>query len=271
MNTRSTRRHCRCVTSRRVTATPTTAATSTPTTAPATCSSSPGSASTRTSASSTRTRRCAAATARSRCACRTRSATSGSTSGSGRTGSRSIEPLQKIRLICEAAEHGLAFDLTWDGSFPAVEEPRHVWRRNGVDHARRVPVRAGRRVVGRDRGRGREDRGDAGHAGSGRATARGASARSGSRWPPGRSAEEAIEGFWWVYVPLRFDDYAIVIILQEEADGHRVMNEAVRVWPDREPVARAARLARDRHPLPVGYAPPGGRDDPAHRERAASR
>ncbi|MGZ4735845.1 MAG: hypothetical protein ACXV8R_09580, partial [Acidimicrobiia bacterium] len=42
-----------------------------------------------------------------------------------------IEPLEKIRLICEASEHGLAFDLTWDGSFPAVEEPRHVWRQNG--------------------------------------------------------------------------------------------------------------------------------------------
>jgi hypothetical protein len=33
-------------------------------------------------------------------------------------------------------------------------------------------------------------------------------------------------------VPLRFEDFAIVIILQEEPDGHRVMNEAVRVWPD---------------------------------------
>ena len=46
------------------------------------------------------------------------------------------------------------------------------------------------------------------------------------------TGDEPIEGFWWVYVPLRFDDYAIVIILQEEADGHRIMNEAVRVWPE---------------------------------------
>ena len=68
------------------------------------------------------------------------------------------------------------------------------------------------------------------------------------------------------YVPLRFDDYAIVIILQEEPDGHRVMNEAVRVWPDVDrALARAARLARDRHPLPVGLAPPGARDDHADR------
>src|SRR5215218_7062254 len=31
-----------------------------------------------------------------------------------------VEPLEKIRIICDAAEQGLGFDLTWDGSFPAV-------------------------------------------------------------------------------------------------------------------------------------------------------
>ena len=30
---------------------------------------------------------------------------------------------------------------------------------------------------------------------------------------------------------MRFDDYALMVILQEEADGTRVMNEAMRVWP----------------------------------------
>ncbi len=36
---------------------------------------------------------------------------------------------------------------------------------------------------------------------------------------------------YWLYVPLRFDDYAIVIIVQEDADGHRSLNEASRIWP----------------------------------------
>ncbi len=34
-----------------------------------------------------------------------------------------------------------------------------------------------------------------------------------------------------MYTPLRFDDYAIVLIAQEDAHGHRILNEAVRVWP----------------------------------------
>lgn len=38
-------------------------------------------------------------------------------------------------------------------------------------------------------------------------------------------------GFWWTYVPLRFDDYAIVIIAQEDGDGTRSLAEAVRLWP----------------------------------------
>jgi hypothetical protein len=142
-----------------------------------------------------------------------------------------IEPLQKIRLICEAAEHGLAFDLTWDGSFPAVEEPRHVWRRNGVitlDACRfaqvgvwsgEIEVEGEKLAVTPDRWLGTRDRSWGIRP-------------VGEPVPAGRSGEEAIEGFWWVYVPLRFDDYAIVIILQEEPDGHRIMNEAVRVWPD---------------------------------------
>ena len=39
-----------------------------------------------------------------------------------------IEPLQKLRLVCEAEEQGITFDLTWNGSFPTHEEPRHETR-----------------------------------------------------------------------------------------------------------------------------------------------
>src|SRR3954451_13465197 len=37
-----------------------------------------------------------------------------------------IEPLQKLRLVCDADDHGVGFDLTWEGSFPAMEEEPHV-------------------------------------------------------------------------------------------------------------------------------------------------
>ena len=50
--------------------------------------------------------------------------------------------------------------------------------------------------------------------------------------PPGRPAEPGFQGFWWVYSQLRFDDYAIVLLAQEEADGYRVHNDAVRIWGD---------------------------------------
>ena len=38
-------------------------------------------------------------------------------------------------------------------------------------------------------------------------------------------------GFWWLYVPVRFDDYGIIAICQDQPDGTRVMNAAERVWP----------------------------------------
>jgi hypothetical protein len=141
-----------------------------------------------------------------------------------------VEPLWKIRLICEGDDHGLGFDLTWDGSFPAVEEPRHIYRVgpkiildacrfaqvgtwSGVVRVQgeEIPVTPDRWVGTRDRSWGIRPVGDA--------------------EPPGRNADEPIDGFWWLYVPMRFDDYAIVVIVQELPDGHRILNEAVQVWP----------------------------------------
>jgi hypothetical protein len=51
--------------------------------------------------------------------------------------------------------------------------------------------------------------------------------------PPGRAAAEPAEdfGFWWLYAPLRFEEFALIIIAQEKGDGTRTLNEATRVWP----------------------------------------
>ncbi len=54
----------------------------------------------------------------------------------------------------------------------------------------------------------------------------------GEAEPAGRSAEEARDGFWWLYVPLRFDDHAMIVIAQEGPDGTRTLNGAARVWGD---------------------------------------
>jgi hypothetical protein len=39
-------------------------------------------------------------------------------------------------------------------------------------------------------------------------------------------------GFWWLYAPLRFDDFFLVVIAQESPDGERTLNQAVRVFAD---------------------------------------
>ena len=144
-----------------------------------------------------------------------------------------VEPLRRLHLTLDAADAGVAFDLQWDGSFPAVEEQPHVWRRDG-----RVVLDACRFAqLG---------------SWSGSLTADGTTwdvtpdVWLGSRdrsWgirpvgepePPGRGAAEADPGFgfWWTYVPMRFERFAILFIIQEDGNGHRSLNDAVRVWPD---------------------------------------
>jgi hypothetical protein len=37
---------------------------------------------------------------------------------------------------------------------------------------------------------------------------------------------------WWLYVPMQFDDFAICLIMQEDPDGFRTLNDCTRVWKD---------------------------------------
>ena len=143
-----------------------------------------------------------------------------------------LEPLERVRVICEGEDHGVAFDLTWTGSFPPVEEPAHVMRQGGrviLDASRFAQVgtwsgvlRFGDRelTVGDDRWVGTRDRSWGIRP-------------VGEAEPAGRGASEPEDGFgfWWTYVPLRFDDFAVVVIAQEDGDGTRTLNEAVRVFP----------------------------------------
>jgi hypothetical protein len=142
-----------------------------------------------------------------------------------------LEPLQRLRIVSDSDEHDLAFDLTWEGSFAAVEEQHHVMRtgdRPILDACRfaqvgtwegtmrvggeELSVTADRWVGTRDRSWGIRPVGEA--------------------EPPGRAADEPLEGFYWLYVPLRFEDYAVVVIVQELPNGFRTLNDATRVWRD---------------------------------------
>ena len=142
-----------------------------------------------------------------------------------------LEPLQKIRLICDAAADGIGFDLTWEGSFPAIlEQPHTLLTGNQVtleaNRFAQLGTWSGQLAVGgadiavtpdtwvgsRDRSWGIRPSGEAA--------------------PPGRAAEEPMEGFWWLYVPMRFDDFALIVIVQESPDGYRTLNDASRIFPD---------------------------------------
>jgi hypothetical protein len=141
-----------------------------------------------------------------------------------------IEPLQRLRIVCDADEHGLGFDLTWDGSFPAIDEQPHVWRSN-----ERIVLDAQRFAqVGTWEGTLRVDGEEI--------------AVSPDRWvgtrdrswgirpvgepePPGRRAGDPPAGFWWTYIPMRFEDYALLVILQEDGEGTRQVNDVTRVFP----------------------------------------
>lgn len=143
-----------------------------------------------------------------------------------------LEPLERVRFTCDGDEHGVGFDLTWQASYPALDESPHVWRSGP---ARRVTLDAQRfaQLVtweGELRVDGTTHAVDPGTWVGSRDRSWGIRP-SGESEPAGRGADEPLEGFWWLYVPLRFDDFAIVVIVQEEADGHRILNDAVRIWP----------------------------------------
>jgi hypothetical protein len=143
-----------------------------------------------------------------------------------------IEPLQKLRVICEGDDaDGLGFDLTWEGSCPAVQEQPHLLTnglRPQIDASRfaQTGTWSGVLSLGGDDVTVTPD------------TWMGSRDRSwgirgvGDPDPAGRLADQVSEGFWWLYVPLRFVGFSVIVIMQESPDGFRTLNDATRVWDD---------------------------------------
>ena len=141
-----------------------------------------------------------------------------------------VEPLQTVRIVMDETE-GIAVDLTWEGLFPVVQEQPHIMRQGNrvtLDAQRFAQLGswAGRIAIDgeeitvdpsvwigcRDRSWGIRPIGEA--------------------EPPGRPADPPFEGMWWLYVPMAFDDFGIVIIIQEAPDGFRSLNDCTRIWRD---------------------------------------
>lgn len=147
-----------------------------------------------------------------------------------------LKPLEELRVVCDTPDHGVAFDLHWRGSFPAVEESPHVMRTGGrvvLDAQRFAQVGTWEgtlHVAGEDftvtpdTWLGSRDRSWGIRP-------------SGEPEPAGRGAAEPDPnyGFWWCYFPFRFEEFALVFIAQETAQGFRILNDALRVWPEGDP------------------------------------
>jgi hypothetical protein len=142
-----------------------------------------------------------------------------------------LEPLRRLRFALDETEHGIAFDLVWEGAIPAWQEPRHEIRRHGrvlFDTSRfaqtgrwsgRLRLGSERFAVTPDRWWGTRDRSWGVRP-------------VGEPEPPGiRQAEMALAGMW-NYSPMQFADHSILYILQETNAGERELEEAVRVWSD---------------------------------------
>jgi hypothetical protein len=178
-----------------------------------------------------------------------------------------IEGLRTLRVVLEPNEHDLEFDLTWDGAIPAQAEPRHFIRqqeRVTFDSVRLAQtgrwtghVRSGTRefTITPERWRGSRD-------------------RSWGVRPVGESEPPGIQSknlpqFYWMYAPMQFDDYSILAIVQEDGSGNRIVEEAVRVWPEHDgrPPQQLGRPeyrpryvpgTRDVHEATIAFSPPGG-------------
>jgi hypothetical protein len=155
-----------------------------------------------------------------------------------------VEPLRRVRFVLEPTEHHISFDLSWEGSIEAFEEPRQYIRRHGrvlFDSIRfaqtgywsgtltvddeTIDVTPDRWWGTRDRSWGIRPVGEAEPAGI-------------------RGDEGQMTGMW-NYAPMQFDDHSILYICNEHDDGARVLEEAVRIW--RDPARDVEWLGRPEH------------------------
>lgn len=141
-----------------------------------------------------------------------------------------VEPLQKLRVVLEETE-GIALDLTWEGSFDVLQEQPHVMRAGS-----RVTLNAQRFAqVGTWSGTLAIDGADIAVTPDLWVGTRDRSwgiRPVGEPVPAGAPLVPEFEGMWWLYVPMRFDDYAVVLIIQEEPNGYRNLNDCHRIWKD---------------------------------------
>ena len=167
-----------------------------------------------------------------------------------------LEPLRELRLTLRSRRTAsIDFDLRWTAAFPAVQEEPHLLLAGGR------PILDASRFSQLGSWSGRLRVGDREFAVTADRWA-GARDRSwgirpvGEPEPPGRAASEPLAGVLVAVRPAAVRVAArSIVILQENPDGYRTLNDAKRVWPGRP--GRAARLAAGGDQLPARHPAPG--------------
>ncbi len=142
-----------------------------------------------------------------------------------------VEPFRRLHLVCDGDEHGVGFDLWFESGYEPMREPQHIRYGGPVGHVTLEGCRYAQ--VGTWRGELRVD---------GASIALDEQSWTGTRdrsWgirpvglpdPVGRP-NRFEPGIWWCWIPLRFDDFAVHVMLEEDPEGFRTLNYALRVWP----------------------------------------
>ncbi len=149
-----------------------------------------------------------------------------------------LEGLKRLRLRVDG-DGPVRLDATWTGVVPAFQEARHTNRRGPrltTDTCRfaQTGVWEGRLEIGDETF---ELTPDVWWGGRDRSWG---VRPVGEPEPPGRPRSEG--GFLWLYGTMQFDAFTILFIVQEDAEGGRSLEQAVRLWPD----------GSDRAPRPLG-------------------
>ncbi|MCX2979856.1 hypothetical protein EYC98_03150 [Halieaceae bacterium IMCC14734] len=141
-----------------------------------------------------------------------------------------LEGLKTLRIYCEDNEHDIAFDLVFDGTAPAVEEPRTVMRKGAritMDTSRytqmgrwqgSLSVKGEAIEIGYDDYLGVRD-----HSWGIRPV--------GESEPLGININQYTQkyGFFHMWAPLQFDDYQMKVFIEEDADGQITVEECVKI------------------------------------------
>jgi hypothetical protein len=141
-----------------------------------------------------------------------------------------LESLKSLRISCADNEHGISFDLTFDGTAPAVEEPRTLLRKGPrihMDTSRYTQMGRWQGVIN-IKGETIEVNyadylGVRDHSWGIRPV--------GESEPMGIRINEYVDkyGFFHMWAPMQFSDFQLKVFIDEDADGTRIVEECVKI------------------------------------------